>query len=148
MAKINPFQKERDALAEEGRRLRIDIREKDKQLRLIQKDNDTAADLREAIFGLAEITPRPPKWIDHKIKSAGSHLSVPISFWSDWHIGERVFKNQVGGVNEFDLKIARARIRRLVDITISLGEEPHGRQDHLPRHHRAARWRHDLGQHP
>jgi hypothetical protein len=45
---------------------------------------------------------------------------VPTLFCSDWHWGETVFKTQLNGVNEFNMQIASARARRLIETTINL----------------------------
>ena len=41
-------------------------------------------------------------------------------FWSDWHWGEVVAREQVGGVNTFNRKVAETRVQRLVAHTIDL----------------------------
>lgn len=59
-----------------------------------------------------------PKWT-HEQKKAGAP-GIPTLMLSDLHWGERVHKEQVGGVNEFNLAIARRRLRQVMDTTITL----------------------------
>ena len=94
------------------------IKTLERELASIVKDNIDVANVRETIFGLANVAPSPPSWI---VKSPRVGITgVPVVVWSDWHWGERVFKAQTGGVNEFDNAIAKARVTRLVDTTIEL----------------------------
>jgi predicted phosphodiesterase len=43
-----------------------------------------------------------------------------LALWSDWHIGEVVFREQVAGINEYNTEIARRRVRTLVEKIIHL----------------------------
>lgn len=89
-----------------------------KELASIKKDNDTAAKIRETIYGLRDLTPDPPEFLT---KIGPVNLpGVPCTMWSDWHYGEVVDPTQIGGVNTFNRKIAKERIKRLVDITLDL----------------------------
>jgi len=60
-----------------------------------------------------------PKWLVQTTKTK-STPGVPTLLASDWHWGERVFRTQVGGVNEYDMQIAQARARALVTNAIDL----------------------------
>lgn len=60
-----------------------------------------------------------PTWTT-RAGNPGKTIGIPITVWSDWHFGERVFPSQVNGVNEYDLTIARQRVRRLVERTVDL----------------------------
>lgn len=88
------------------------------QVAALEIEHDTAAKIRRDIYGLAERNPAPPAWL-HTAGRAGSR-GTPITMWSDWHYGEVVRKEEVGGVNEFNADVARRRIERLVDTTIDL----------------------------
>lgn len=55
-----------------------------------------------------------PEWV-YKPTVTSKAPGVPNLLLSDFHWGERVFKEQVNGVNEFDLAIARRRLRRVVE---------------------------------
>jgi hypothetical protein len=88
------------------------------ELAVTKKANDTAESIRETIYGLKALPMEQPKWIT-KLRPA-KNPGVPMTLWSDWHWGETVFPDQVGGVNKFDQSIARDRVKRLVDITLDL----------------------------
>jgi len=83
------------------------------QLSEIQRDNDTAASIREAIYGLSAQTPEPPRWLHQRLNADSP--GTPMMIWSDWHWGETVRPEEVGGINEFNSKIAAQRLQRLVE---------------------------------
>ena len=76
--------------------------------------------LRHELFGLAAVQPEPPDWALKMPARLLKTPGVPMTIWSDWHWGETVQKAQVGGVNEFNQPVAEARVRRLVETTVSL----------------------------
>jgi len=67
-----------------------------------------------------EVTDAPlPKWLeDGAYPKAGP--GVPTLFLSDWHWAERVRRAEVGGVNEFNLQIARDSAMRVFNGAIDL----------------------------
>jgi predicted phosphodiesterase len=105
---------------DEAEALKSKIKALEADLKSIVRDNNSAADVREKIYGLAAQSPTPPKWLGKKPSVGFS--GTPVTIWSDWHWGERVFPEQVGGVNEFNRAIAKARVERLVDNTIELAK--------------------------
>jgi predicted phosphodiesterase len=118
-AKPIKTEKERLADADVIIRQKLDrIRLLERENKQIKRDNDSAEAIREEIFKLSRLSPDPPKWAlhQHDTKLPG----VPMAIWSDFHWGEVVKKDQVGGANQFNLKIAAERLRRLVDTTIDL----------------------------
>lgn len=108
-----------EELLKRQRQLEHDLRYSRERQRKAEGDELTAERVREAIFGLAAETPAPPEWLI-EAPSGGSAPGVPVAFWSDWHWSEKVRRQEVGGVNEYSCEIARARVRRLVESTISL----------------------------
>jgi hypothetical protein len=81
----------------------------------------SADQLRRDIYGLSTTLPEPPKWMltaARNIKTPG----VPMSIWSDWHWGEVVRADQVGGVNEFNLIQANNRVQELVHRIVALAK--------------------------
>jgi len=75
--------------------------------------------IRQTIFGLDATDPEPPEWL---IGTEGAHDTpgIPMTMWSDWHWGEVVRPEEVGGVNAFNLAIAHQRVKRLVERIIHL----------------------------
>jgi hypothetical protein len=61
------------------------------------------------ILGTVGLDKPAPTWVTAPLAKAGSP-GVPTLFLSDFHWGERVYKTQLGGVNEFDLTIAHKRL--------------------------------------
>lgn len=87
----------------------------------LMREHDSAAAIRETIYGISATAIDVPKWL------CGAHThdtpGVPMTIWSDWHWGERVYKSQTGGSNEFNRRIAAERVKKLVDTTIYLAKE-------------------------
>lgn len=102
------------ALKDSEARTYSKLRALEKELAAIRRENATAASIREEIYKLAAVTPDPPKWIA-RTSTKGSGLIIPMMNWSDWHWGEVVEAEQVGGVNEYNRRIARTRLDRLVN---------------------------------
>src|SRR5690348_17272797 len=115
----NPFQAERDALAEENRKLRQKIKDFEAARRDEQRKDDTAEEIRRRIYELAERSPEPPHWTV-KENSVGGKRGMPCTIWSDWHRGEIVRAEEISGLNEFDTKVHDRRVKRLVDTTVDL----------------------------
>lgn len=95
------------------------IRQLRSELATITRANDSAAEIRKTIYGLAEYNPEPPDWLRKPVKFSGTP-GCPVTIWSDWHYGEVVNKAEVGGLNEFSVKIANERITNLVKRTVRL----------------------------
>jgi hypothetical protein len=95
-------------------------------IRQIRRDNDTQEIIRTKIYGLSAHTPEPPKWITGPGGASGKR-GCPVTIWSDWHYGEVVNPDDVGGVNEFNAKVAKKRVHKLVDTTIDLSYNHMGR---------------------
>lgn len=90
------------------------------EARSLQRIEDSIA----AIIGTAAEHVRkanPPDWILKPAKAAKSH-GIPTLLISDWHWGEFVDPQQVNGVNEFDLAIARRRLKHTFSTAVQLCE--------------------------
>jgi len=75
--------------------------------------------VREAIFGLSAAKPDVPIWTIDPPKAKNSP-GVPTLFASDWHWGEVIDPEQINGVNKYNLRIAHARAKRLIEGAIDL----------------------------
>lgn len=75
--------------------------------------------VKEKIIGLAEQKPRIPAWLLSSSPAEGV-TGVPTLLLSDLHWGEVVDPSQIGGVNEYSLAIASARLRRTVETAVDL----------------------------
>lgn len=107
-------------------KLRIELASVRKDLKNIQVKNDTAESIRTEIFNLATRSPDAPTWVNSPSGKLGAR-GTPMTMWSDWHFGEVVKPEQVGGMNEFTTDIAINRVRRLVDTSIDLAYNHMGR---------------------
>lgn len=98
--------------------LKVKVKLLEKELEEIHRENDSAIAIRETLYGLSGQVPNPPKWIltPHGQGSSG----VPMTMWSDWHYGETVSAEEVGGVNSFNKPVANKRIKLLVESIIDL----------------------------
>ena len=112
VATLNPDEQEKI-------RLQDQIRDLEAELKTVRRDNISVEMVKKEIFKIAETDPKPPRWIEKK-KSSKGLAGIPSVLWSDWHWGEVVSAAQLGGVNEYDLKIAHDRLKRLVEGTIDL----------------------------
>ena len=103
----------------EALRLRDRVRELEAELKRVRREENELARVREFIGITKKQLVDPPKWIP-KLRKGVSLPGVPLAMWSDWHLYEVVRAEQVAGINEFDIDIARKRVKRLVEKTISL----------------------------
>jgi len=75
--------------------------------------------IREAVFGLIAEPAVPPMWTAGT-ETTGGGLHVPVLVTGDFHWGERITKDNMDGLNEYSVKIAEGRYRRLIDKTIDI----------------------------
>lgn len=101
--------------------LRDRVFELESQLKAVRAATLTDEYVQRKIIGLAEKVGeiRPPKWTV-EMPRGKARPGVPVALWSDWHWGEVVLPEQIGGVNAFNLEIAHVRARRLVERTVYL----------------------------
>jgi hypothetical protein len=126
---LSPTKTAEDKLADAEKIISIKIRENTdlrRQLRALEREEDTAEKIRSVIFGLAEHNPEPPQWISGKGGKIGSR-GCPIGVWSDPHYGEVVVSEEVNGINEYNKTIAKKRLFRLFDTTVDLAYNHMGR---------------------
>ena len=83
------------------------------------KEDFNSEFIKRKIIKLAESEINIPDWIVRKPK--GHNVTgIPTLLASDWHWGEVVDAAQVGGVNEYNLKIAQDRARAFIETSIDL----------------------------
>ena len=87
----------------------------------LRKELDDANAVKIVLGTLAAEVDRAsvPEWTVKKPKAA-SGPGIPTLLLSDWHWAERVDPAQINGVNEFNLAIARRRLRFTVENAIHL----------------------------
>lgn len=93
-----------------------------KELEEAKSESNTAEVLREYVgtATLAVNELQVPAWL-HQPKTAKAP-GVPKLMLSDLHWGEQVRREQVGGVNAFNIAIAQRRLRTVIETTISLAK--------------------------
>lgn len=97
-----------------------------KTIRFLRTENDTAEKIRKEIWDLAEHTAEPPKWLAGKGVPNGGR-GGPVLIISDIHYGEVVRTDEVGGVNEYNAKVAAQRLKRLTETVVDLATNHMGR---------------------
>lgn len=99
-------------------RLQDEIKGLRRSLTQARQEELTAQHIRENIFQIAGSSLQPPEWLMEPSKE--STPGVPMTLWSDWHWGEVVRLEEMGGVNEFNSEIARKRVHGLADKVVEL----------------------------
>ncbi|MDE1715763.1 hypothetical protein PWG14_25175 [Chromobacterium amazonense] len=85
------------------------------------KDSTLDAEyVKRKIIGLSTSVIDPPDWLLPRKVRGSREIGVPTLFASDWHWAEVVDPRQINGVNEYNLSIAHARARRMIEKTIQL----------------------------
>lgn len=109
----------------EARQLQDKIRVLNKQLQEAHKEVSTSQEIKDLIHEVNSYKPEPiPGWLNKsKAKNADSLTGIPVLFLSDIHFDEVVFKEQIGGVNEFNREIAEKRIEYTFDTARKLTKE-------------------------
>lgn len=119
----NALQRKLTGLQDEVTSLRRQVRAQQRE------DLDTEA-VRSLLGRLAAAQSSPPRWmLAPGDKRTHGTPEVPVTVWSDWHMGEVVSAAETAGKNAYDPETAEARVRRLVAATISLARK-HGPGDY------------------
>ena len=100
--------------------------EQKRQIRLLQREEDTAEKIRRVIWNLAEHNPDPPAWVNGKGGNIGAR-GCPLTVCSDTHYGEVVSKDETNGVNEYNKTIAKKRLQRYFNTVADLSYNHMGR---------------------
>ena len=120
---VKPLKSDAERLADANdliRNKQNQIRALEKELRSRTQINDTAERWRTEVFGLDAYTREPPKWLNETKKHGTHSMETPLVLCSDWHWGETVDPDQVGGQNAFNRKIAKQRVKLLGSTIIDL----------------------------
>lgn len=95
----------------------LDIRRKYRQAMITIETLTEAAQAKDAFESACKYM--VPMGVELK-SSPTVHDATPILVCSDWHIDEVIDSASVGGVNEFNLDVARERIQRLSKYAVKL----------------------------
>lgn len=97
------------------------VRRLERELRGAQQESADAAAVKALIGGLVKSSSELeiPKWVE-TARDAHSGPGVPTFFLSDLHWGEKVHPTQIGGVNEYNTRIAHERLSNGIQGAIHL----------------------------
>lgn len=98
-----------------------ELRRLENELKLAQKESADSKKIKEIIGDIASKTStmKTPKWVESK-PSVPHSSGIPTLFLSDLHWGENVRPSQINYVNQYNLQIARDRLKNCVDSAIDL----------------------------
>lgn len=91
-----------------------------RQVRVLTKAGLDEQRVLDIIGGLRQKPVSPPVWLSAPRTKVTDLTGVPTVFASDWHWGEVVRPEEIGGVNEYGLAIARTRARTFIQVAIDL----------------------------
>jgi hypothetical protein len=104
--------RERQRYSDTIDRLRKELRDANRTL----NDGET---LRDKLFGLKDAVLELPKWTLDTDVTADT-LDIPMLLTSDFHYGEVIKPELVGGANKYNTEIAKERYKLLIERTIKL----------------------------
>jgi hypothetical protein len=99
----------------------VRVKQLEKELKKATAQSADAAAIKEVVgtLGMHLDRTKPPKWTAAPLAKPSSP-GVPTLFLSDFHWGEVVRPSQIGGVNQYNLDIARSRLEYTVETAIHL----------------------------
>jgi len=102
--------------------LRVKLKRSEQELTRARETSFDERVIRETIIKLSsdvECT-TPPDWLIKPMKAASKSPGVPTILASDWHFGEVIDPSQIGGVNQYNMTIAKRRARTLIERAMDL----------------------------
>lgn len=119
---VSEFKSRHGALAtQEREQLQARIKELEGKLKGTHDALSAAEDLKHGVFGLAQTTLDPPRWIKPLPKGKGKKESMPVLLISDEQVGEGIKAKEIEGVNAYDHHIYVQRhdlcAQKLVEIS-------------------------------
>jgi hypothetical protein len=112
--------------ADRVERLQDDLRIARARAEAAEKRAHEAERLRERVFGLADTPLASPDWMLER-SAAGDAPHVPVLVTSDFQWGEVIDRENMDGINEYNVEVAQRRYRQLVEATVDIAKV------HLPR---------------
>lgn len=109
---IDDFRKAHDAT--------VKLAAANEKIRALEEQLLTDEIVKRKIIGLAAEDFIIPEWTQKAVGKVSDLTGVPTLFCSDWHWGEVVRPSEIGGVNEYNLKVAHRRVETLTAVTTEL----------------------------
>ncbi len=98
---------------------RAEIKHLRNENRVLAEQLLTDTIVRDKILRVASANAAIPTWL-YQTKGTDKIVGVPTLFASDWHWSEVVRAAEIGGINEFNLRIAHERARKMISIAVRL----------------------------
>ena len=102
------------------RSMEAELRATRDEIRALQERALNDERVKSEILKIANKTVTPPTWLTEPKKKEEHFAGVPTLFASDWHFGEVVRPSEIGGVNEYNVAIAKERARTFIVKSIDL----------------------------
>jgi len=110
---------DRATVVARAQRAEFEAQQLKRALRVSQSQLLRAEALRETLFGLTHPALDIPRWVaSPKQPKDSAHLPVLVA--GDFHWGEQISRARLGGVNAYNITIAKERYRRLIERTIDI----------------------------
>jgi hypothetical protein len=90
------------------------------KIRQLEEQSLTDEYVKKMLLRLGDAQPVIPKWTVAPPKKTTELAGVPTLFLSDWHWGEVVRPSEIGGVNSYNLDVARRRAETVTHVAIEL----------------------------
>ena len=100
-------------------RLEDDLRIARAAIAASEKEKFEALRIRESVFGITQTAPDAPEWA-HERSTASGAPHVPVLVTSDFQLGEHIDRENMDGINEYNVEIAQERYRRLISKTVDI----------------------------
>jgi hypothetical protein len=99
--------------------LRRSIRESRARIRVLERETERSAMIRELLGDLNDSPFRAPSWLA-PVDDPPTEHGTPTLLLSDIHHGEVVRSEEVSGANAFNIEISRRRLQRVFRKTVSM----------------------------
>lgn len=90
------------------------------QLKRVELEELGAREIRKTIFKIADLEPVPPEWVIKPPAKPNKGPGVPTLLLSDLHWGEVVASSELPVDNEYNMRIAKTRLRQVIHNTIEV----------------------------
>lgn len=102
----------------------IDTSKLKSRIKALEKENHELSSkynsLAHALFEVDEATKERVGTLEVQTTKSNQVSNIPVTVWSDWHIGEVVVPAEIHNINKFNLEVAQSRVNKLVSRTLDL----------------------------
>lgn len=101
-------------------RLQTEIKVLMSRLKKSESERWTEERIKSEVLKLVDSEPTIPDWLSVPKHIVDDLTGVPTFFASDWHFAEVINAAEIGGVNEYNMAIAKTRARTFIQVGIDL----------------------------